>query len=62
MPAPRVGDSVFSNTHANGIITSIDWHDKEVHVHFYNSGNEEPFEWEQFDSFNERLNQWQIHT
>lgn len=61
MPEPRVGDSVFATGYANGKITYIDWSDKEVTVYFYNSDSEEPFEWDSFDCFNERLNQWQIH-
>lgn len=61
MPGPRVGDSVWAPVHFNGVIRHIDWsYDKEVTVFFHNSGEEETFEWRDFYSFNERLNQWQL--
>lgn len=60
MPEPRVGDSVWAPIHFNGVITYIDWRDKEVIVKFHNNDNEETFEYDAFDRFNERLNQWQL--
>lgn len=63
MPEPRVGHGVWveGQSQPNGRIVNIDWHDKEVHVLFYDLNIQEAFEWDQFDTFNDRLNQWIIH-
>lgn len=64
MSDPQVGQGVWSEARwldskqPNGKISSIDWHDREVHVRFYDDGVHEAYEWEQFEYFNERLNQW----
>lgn len=61
MPAPRVGDGVWVSgalPQPNGKIANIDWSgDKEILIHFY-GGATETYEWDQFDCFNEGLNQW----
>lgn len=64
MPNPQYRDSVWyqnegSNAGRNGTIVHIDWHDKEIIVRF--DDGEEALEWDQFDNFNERFNQWQVH-
>lgn len=58
---PRVGASVFVEGKGNGVIKYIDWEgDKEVIVYFHYLEIEEAFEWYEFVSFNQRLNQWII--
>ena len=61
---PSVGDSVWLQgpPDRNGSVIYIDWsHDREVIVGFDND-EQEAVEWEQFSFFNERFNQWIIHT
>lgn len=62
MPNPQYGDKVWleGETQPNGHIVNIDWHDKEVHVRCYDTGELHSLEWDQFDEFNYRLNQWII--
>lgn len=63
MPRPAIGDAVWVQgvtPQPNGKIVYIDWHDKEVIVEFYDSKDQETYTWDQFNLFNERLNQWQI--
>lgn len=62
VPDPRKGDNVFvaGKKQPNGKIIHIDWYDREVIVECYDTHEHVVLEWDQFDSFNERLNQWQI--
>lgn len=66
MPVPRRGDKVWiyglALVQPNGEIIHIDYHDKEVIVQSYDTKEETVLEWDQFDSFNEQLNQWIVHV
>lgn len=61
---PKVGDSVWAEgfKQPNGQIMNIDWYDKEVHVLFFDTNEQEAFEWSRFDCFNDQLNQWIINN
>lgn len=63
MSEPRVGDGcwVEGYTQPNGRIEYIDWHDKEVHVRCYDTQEVVVLEWDQLDTYNQRLNQWLVH-
>lgn len=62
--SPRYGDNVWVEglKQPNGRIVNIDWHDKEVHVRCHDTQEMVVLEWDQFDTFNNRLNTWIINT
>lgn len=61
MDKVKFNDNVWVTGFGNGKVIVIDYESQEVICRFYNGDVEEVFETSQFDSFNERLNQWQVH-
>lgn len=57
---PQVGQSVWCDSHKNGIITRIDWKERLVYANHYASGTTIYELDEFFGAFDERLNQWVI--
>jgi hypothetical protein len=60
MPRVKRGDSVWTETHKNGVVRQILYDDDEVLIFFYNSKEVESVDLHQFGSWNydEHLNQW----
>ena len=63
MSRARCGDKVWveGKKQPNGVIAHIDWHDKEVYVECYDTHEQVVIDFDNFTSFNDRLNQWVIH-
>lgn len=58
--APQVGQTVWCESHKNGVITGVDWESNLVYVNHYTYGFSIYEMDEFFGCFDERLNQWVI--
>lgn len=55
---PQAGQTVWSESHKNGIITGVDYSERMVYADHYDNGHQ-TYELDDFlGCFDEKLNQW----